>query len=234
MLSLIYKIGGDTNPLKKSLAGVPSEAGKAGKEAGSQFGKEMGSQAKGVLMSFIGGGAIVAIFRKELENAKAIAKEQGKTGLGSKEVQVLQRISERTGLSSEDILARGKANPKAFETLIRATEAEGGFQSEGQVKSNVERANTFNRFGRAIGGAATGFGELVVGGLNAAAGKTAAGVAGLMPEGANQQRMIRASMALDREAQNIADRMRGVEKVDNSSRVEDAIRALHRTVEEKL
>ena len=234
MLRLLYNIGGDMNPLKKVLGQIPEEAKKAGKESGSQLGKEMGAQAKGVLMSMIGGGAIVALFRKEMENAKVIAKESGRTGLGSKEVQTLQRISERTGLSPDDILARGKANPKAFETLVRAAESEGGFQSEGQVKANVERAGAFSRFGRAVGGGVSMFGEAVVGGTIAAAGTTAAMVAEKMQPGENQQRMIRAGKMLDLEAQRIAERMVGVGKDPESSKVEEAIRALHRTVEEKL
>lgn len=165
MLQLIYKIGGDINPLKKSLDGVKDEAKKAGNEAGKELGKEMGAQAKGVLMSFIGAGAIVSLIRGQLEMTDKIGKEQVRTGLGAKEVQVLMRASEMSGMSIDELRESGKINPAAFRGLIEPIEKQGGFLTEEQVQRGIASAQDINAVKRggqtaavgAISGAAGAF-----------------------------------------------------------------------------
>jgi hypothetical protein len=144
MLSLIYKIGGDTQPFKRALVQLPEDAKKAGKEAGSQLGKEMGAQAKGALMSFIGAGALMSMIRGQLEMTEKIGKEQVRTGLGAKEVQVLMRASETSGLSIDQIREGGKINPAAFKALIEPIEKQGGFLTEDQILSGIAGGKDIN------------------------------------------------------------------------------------------
>lgn len=253
MLQLIYKIGGDINPLKKSLAHAPTEAAKAGKEAGSAFGKELGAQAKGALMSFIGAGAIVGMFRQAMEQARNIAKQGEKTGLGSLETQALNRASERTGLTPDELLARGRANPAAFAKLMSGIEAQGGFLGEGQVSALVagsEKAEGVANVGKGMAASALDFAmkysPLAVGtraldymsvGMNTLAGSGAE----MLGRGFGSKRMMEASRFLTTTADVGAERLvaegffgRGQEQSQSSKEVADAVRALHQTVAEKL
>lgn len=244
MLQLIYKIGGDINPLKKSLAQAPTEAAKAGKEAGNAFGKELGAQAKGALMSFIGAGAIVGMFRQAMEQAKNITKEQGRTGLGSKEVQALGRASERTGLSQDELLARGKANPQAFSALMSSIEAEGGFLSDqnvgslGRIGSAAEQAK--NLAMRGIGGAFEA-GTRGLEGLTYGAFAGAASGAGMLARITGSDRLKAVERDFLTRAEIGAESLAGVPGASagtaqsrESKEVADAIRALRQTVDEKL
>lgn len=241
MLSLIWKIGADTNPFRKAIKEVPEEAKKAGKEAGGAFGKELGQQAKSALMQFVGAGAILGIFRKAFDEAGKIAQEQAKTGLGSREVQVLARASERTGLSQEEIVQRGKANPQAFANLIKSIESEGGFLTDENIASlnrGRNAAEGFKRGASQVASSALDYGakglEALTYGAFAGAG-SGAGLLGRltgsqMLKDIEREYMTRAEVG----AESLVGGRVGASQSTNQREVADAIRALHATVIEKL
>jgi hypothetical protein len=123
MISLLFKILADATgfnkTLKTDMPATAKEAGKtSGKAAGSEFGKEFGSQVKGTILGAIGLGAITAAVREAVNKGAEIAKEAGKLGLTPEATQELQKASEITGLSIQDLQAGAMKAPAEFTALM--------------------------------------------------------------------------------------------------------------------
>lgn len=74
--------------------------------AAAPAGKKIGEQLRGAILSVVGAGAGVALFKRQLENAFNIRRDAGRAGIDTSTFQVLKRISDETGASIEDLTER--------------------------------------------------------------------------------------------------------------------------------
>jgi hypothetical protein len=137
MISLIYKIYGDINPIRKALTvDAPAAAAKGGSEAG----KLMGAQFKSAILRYVGAGAVLGLVTQLASKAAETLKGAQKAGLDVEAYQELQKAVEQTGLSMEELLEKAKLVPKEFEEMMRSIRAQGGIISKGDVE-NLNEVN---------------------------------------------------------------------------------------------
>jgi|GEM_PF-6057532 len=132
MISLIYKIMGDINPLKTALT---KDAPAAAAKGGSETGKFFGAQFKGAVLKYIGAGAILGTITKLASDAARIVKDAAQANVGVEAVQELQKAAEKTGLSLDELKEKAMAAPKEFAALMKSIREAGGILSKEDVEN---------------------------------------------------------------------------------------------------
>ena len=139
-LSLLFRILGDTSGLMRSMAGVKEKMGPAGEEAGKLFGQ----QFKAGIMRFVGAGAILSVVTNQIKKALDIQGKSIQMGISPEAVQELQRFTELTGLSVDQLKeVLGRVGMEKFAAVMERIQAEGGILDDQTVKELAEVGDKF-------------------------------------------------------------------------------------------
>lgn len=140
MLSLLYRIAGDVNPLRQSL----KEGEKAAKVSGGIMGKEIGGQLKASVMRYIGAGAILGELSKLAEKSSKILSGAAERSVGVEAFQELALAAEKSGLSIEQIQNLARELPVDFAKMMDGIRQGGGIIPEDEVRRFAEIKATMN------------------------------------------------------------------------------------------
>lgn len=158
ILKLLYSIGGDINPLKRELARVPQDAKDVGKKAGvelnkgivegqksggakpgdSGVAKELGGQLKGLVMSYVGIGAVVGKVMQQAQRAQDISSKASQMDLGVEAWQELQAAAEKSGMAIEEVQRMARELPDDFAAMMEPIRESGGIMKSEDVESLTE------------------------------------------------------------------------------------------------
>jgi hypothetical protein len=118
MISLLFRFYGDSTPLKQEAEKAKNEMSKAGVD----IGKEFGNQLKGAVMSTVGIGAVVGLFKSAFSEASKAIKGTNLTGGSPGGEIALNRAMEATGMTREQIMEVAAAEPRKFEAMMKRFE----------------------------------------------------------------------------------------------------------------
>jgi hypothetical protein len=136
MIGLLFRIGGDSSPLKKELEKTKVNA----HEAGQVVGKEFATQFKGAIMSFIGAGAIVGFAKKTLQEALRIDKDAMRQGLNVEAFQELERAASAVGMTVEELREAAPMVADSFTKLLASVRESGGILDAKTVQQLADAA----------------------------------------------------------------------------------------------
>jgi hypothetical protein len=133
---LLFRVGGDTKPLRQDLERAGAHMDEAGRKIGKRFGLSWSSAIAGVAIT--AGAAITAALHRSMEQAVERARGASKLGINVEDFDALKSVSEATGVSMEilaDALKRGGDDAarlraemeEANKGLIGASERATGF-----------------------------------------------------------------------------------------------------------
>jgi hypothetical protein len=133
---LIFKIGGDTKPLRQDLERAGAHMEEAGKKVGKRFGLTWKDSLAGVV--FTAAAAVGTAFYKAMEQAVDRARGAAKLGIDVEDFDALKAVADATGVAAEtlaDALKRGgddaarlrKEMAEANKGLVGASERATGF-----------------------------------------------------------------------------------------------------------
>lgn len=137
MISLLYKIMGDINPLKQA---VTKDAPNAAAKGGAEMGKVMGQQFKGAILKYMGLSAILSTITQFAADAAKILQDSLKANLDPETFQILTKASQETGKSIEELQEMMKLFPKEYAAMADAIRAKGGIIPTEQLE-NLAQVN---------------------------------------------------------------------------------------------